>query len=272
MDCPILPGFDLKFATQLARRAGLVHRHHFRSLGVPFDKKEDLTPVTKADLEVQELVSGAMARDFPSVSIVGEEGSRLVAGSPWRLIVDELDGTLSYRCGIPIATFMLALCFEGHPVLAAIFDPHADLMYTAELDCGAFVREQPVRRHQLKVSQATSLAGQVIAVETSPRSKLGLQRLNTEVQLRGGAATNFYSFGYQAMRMAMGQFAGFIFPGRRLHDCCAPYLIVKEAGAVITDMDGGVPQFDGGATNGLVAAATPELHSQLMEIVSLCRE
>ena len=67
---------NLEFAIGLAREAGGTMKRNF-SLGMKKEWKEDETPVTATDIEINTLVLNAVAEKYPSHSFVGEEGSLL---------------------------------------------------------------------------------------------------------------------------------------------------------------------------------------------------
>jgi myo-inositol-1(or 4)-monophosphatase len=269
---PELPGLNLAFAIQLARHAGAIHRKHFSPLGVPYTQKADNTPVTLADEEVQQMLATYIRADFPEVSLIAEEGSHIVVSASHEVIADELDGTLPFRCGIPLATFEITFNDNGVTKVAAIYAalPGQDLLFAAELGKGAFVNSQPLRVHK----ETLLRPGQVVMLDVTPSNPPGHFRLFEEFLKRGVLPMGLFSLGYMATRVALGHAPGLIWAGinKKVHDAPAPALILAEAGCTVTDGYGKELRFDGRTVNGMIAASTPELHAQLLDIYSTCND
>ncbi len=264
---PILEGFTLDVLVELGRCAGKIHQKHFDPLGVAATLKGDLTPVTIADQEVQKLVLKEMGRLFPTLNLIGEEGKREVPGSAWTLHFDELDGTGPYSRGMGMCTFMADLCYEGVPTKALVYDGLSQpaLAYTAETGKGAHLNGKRIQVN----STVTTLPGQYVLVEVSPRTQPSqLLRLSEMVHRAGANAVEFKSLGYGLARVATGHFAGAIWPGKKRHDAC-PCLILQEAGAVVTDINGQPIDFRA-RVNGLIVGNTQAVHAQLLAIVQEC--
>ncbi len=257
--------FTLETACALARQAGTIHRAHWSPYGVPFDRKDDLTPVTAADRAIEQMVIEEWRTKWArSISLVTEEsGTHVVPGSRRKLIVDEIDGTLPFRLGMVGSTCMFALCEDDQVVLSAIYEPIGDTMFTAERGKGAHLNGR-----RIHVSEATSVRGETIVLETTPRTPPHLQ-LDPQIHASGGNAMRLYSLGFLFTRVAMGGAAGLIWPGTKPHDGCPGALLLQEAGAVVTDM-AGQPFVVDDQLNGIIAAATPELHAELLVLVREC--
>ena len=58
---------------------------------------------------------------------------------------DPIDGTTNYAHGLPIFCCSFALEVDGQPVVAAVFDPNRNELFTAERGHGAWLNGKPMR-------------------------------------------------------------------------------------------------------------------------------
>lgn len=133
----------LNFAKQLAYRAGRITLSYYNK-GIQHDLKKDESPVTAADRATEQFIRGEIEKSYPSHAIVGEEfgasispsprriGARDEGGTPFRWIVDPIDGTKSFIKGVPFYSVLIALEIEGESRVGAVCFPVLDqLLYGA---------------------------------------------------------------------------------------------------------------------------------------------
>lgn len=82
--------------------------------------KADGSFVTEIDLAVEDHVRRRLGEAFPDHGILGEERPETAAASPYRWVIDPIDGTKSLRLGIPLFGTLLALQYDGAAVLGLI--------------------------------------------------------------------------------------------------------------------------------------------------------
>lgn len=101
--------------------------------GFDVQTKRDRSPVTSADLEVNRILHAMQQGYFPDDGWLSEESpddpARLDRSRVW--IVDPIDGTNAYMKRLPDFCISVALVQDGKPVLAAIFNPSTDELFTA---------------------------------------------------------------------------------------------------------------------------------------------
>jgi myo-inositol-1(or 4)-monophosphatase len=85
--------------------------------------KDDGTPVTAADHEADEVLSGAIRAAFPDHGIVSEEQETVVPGTDWCWIIDPIDGTSNFTAGLPYWCVSVALALEGEVLLGVVDAP-----------------------------------------------------------------------------------------------------------------------------------------------------
>ncbi len=91
----------LEFAKSLAEESAEIARKYF-SFEIQETWKEDNTPLTKADTEINDLVIKRINETYPEHSIYGEEKNDKKENSKYIWVCDPIDGTMAFSCGLPI--------------------------------------------------------------------------------------------------------------------------------------------------------------------------
>src|SRR5581483_8454674 len=127
-------------AVDVARDAGAILRDRF---GRPHDIrfKGEIDMVTEADRASEALIAERLRARYPEHQLLGEEGARGAAGagaaSPYRWVIDPLDGTTNFAHGMPGFAVSIGLEFAGSPIVGVVFDPIRDELYLARQGGGA---------------------------------------------------------------------------------------------------------------------------------------
>ncbi|MBI1756154.1 MAG: histidinol phosphate phosphatase [Fimbriimonas ginsengisoli] len=245
----------LAFALESLERAGRLTLEYFRA-GTTVETKGDKTPVTIADREAEALLREAIGRAYPGETILGEEQGLASGSGEGRWVIDPIDGTKSFICGVPLYANLLSYEIDDEPALAACCFPALGEMIWAERGQGSFLNERPIR-----VSTRTSLEGAVICTA----SVFGLRRrgvLEQVVALSERAlATRTWCDAYGHAMVARGAADAMIDPSVARWDISAMSLIVREAGGRFTDFSGGdALGAEGLSSNGL-------LHESVLEVL-----
>jgi 3'(2'), 5'-bisphosphate nucleotidase len=258
---------EVALAEQAARRAGEVLLRHYRSPSGPaFETKGDGSPVSQADLEANAVIEATVRQAFPGDAWLSEESAddptRLAARRVW--IVDPLDGTRGFLERNDDFSVHVALAVDGAPVVGVVYHPVSDALYRAVAGQGAFrVRADgvaPVR---------TSSCGQIGAFRIGISRHLAPPAL-LDWLAREGLSGRSIRWGASGKYTALAQgdldavvTATF---GEKEWDSCAPELIVREAGGIVTDGDGrplAYNQRDVGRPRGIVTSNGP-CHQELL--------
>ena len=198
-------------------------------------QKADRTPLTVADTNINKLVIERVRETFPDHGVLGEEAS-YEPNREQLWVVDPIDGTSPYSCGIPISTFSLALVArtDGQPHVAVTYDPYLDELMFAVKRAGAFRGTQ-----RLKTSQAAELAGNYVSAGSglwSHPPTVDIGGLVVQLNAADVRGFNFISAVYSARHVARGNFvAGFLLYGSPWASA-AVALLVSEAGGMATDI------------------------------------
>jgi histidinol-phosphatase len=222
----------LAFAIEAATKAGRSTLAHFQN-GAAVEFKGDDSPVTIADRNAERLIRKEIARSYARDSILGEEEG--AAGDhPNRWVVDPIDGTKSFICGVPLYATLLAYEEAGEPLLGVCYFPALDEILYAEKGFGAFWNGRPAH-----VSDKATIRGSVLCCG-GHRLMSELGRLDPLLELAKQAlATRTWSDAYGHALVATGRVEAMIDPSISRWDISAMKVIVEEAGGRITDFAGG---------------------------------
>ncbi len=112
----------LEAALAACRRAGEIHRQHFRSIALKVDLKGDASPVTAADRGSEEAIRETLHRATPELGLLGEEfGQEGSERDRW--IIDPLDATRNFVAGLPFFATLIGLELDGELVLGVVHAP-----------------------------------------------------------------------------------------------------------------------------------------------------
>jgi histidinol-phosphatase len=238
---------DLALALELADLADAVTLRRWRT-DLVVETKPDLTPVTEADREVEQVLRMALTRARPGDAVLGEEDG-LTGSGPRRWVVDPIDGTKNYVRGMPVWATLVALQVDEVGVVGVVSAPALNRRWWARRGGGAFADGRPIQ-----VSAVATLSDAYLSYAslTGWESAGALDRFLdlTRACWRTRAVGDFWSH----VLVAEGAVDLAVEPEVSLWDLAALAVVVEEAGGRFTDL-AGRPGPDGGsavATNGLL--------------------
>ncbi len=252
---------EYTLAHSLAQEAGKIMLEHF-GINKPFERKEDSSEVTAADVAIDTLVTRALGEAFPQDTILSEELGVRAGSSGRSWVIDPMDGTSNFAHGVPLAMFSLALTVEGVPVLSFCLDPFMSRLFSAEKGKGAFLNGQPIH-----VSTATSLTNEIVHHEIAPRPWLP-DASEIPGRLRGMRAKrpSYSCTVYGACMVAAGGFIGSINATAKPWDVAAVALLVQEAGGKVTSLEGEDQSYDAELRGCLLTNGI--LHDELLRLIA----
>jgi len=247
-----------EFTVSIAREAGTLlkerfHRRHHVSY------KGAINLVTEADLMSEKLLISRIRSAFPGHDIVSEESEMANTGSPFRWIIDPLDGTTNYAHGFPMFCVSIALEKEGVVITGVVYNPMLDELFVAEKGEGAYLNGT-----LLAVSDTDDLSQSFLAtgfpydIRENPDNNVNYfstLALRVRAIRRAGAAALDLAY------LAAGRFDGFWELRLQPWDTAAACLMVEEAGGTITDLAGGAWSF---AAPGIMAT-NGKIHQAMIE-------
>lgn len=259
-----LPQDLLATAIAAARAGSQVLRGYFGSADLQVENKAENDFVTRADKESEAAVLGTIRRRFPDHRVLAEEGGgRDIGGhSEYQWLVDPLDGTTNFLQGLPVWCVSVACRRAGQPVVAVIDDPLGGNLFTAQLGAGAQWNGRP-----MSTSAHPGLRGAFLATGYPFRAHATLDvYLATfrDVFLSAKGIRRCGSAALDLAYTAAGVYDGFFEFRLSPWDIGAGVLLVREAGGLITDTDGGDDYFRGGN----VIAGGPAVQRELLAAVA----
>jgi myo-inositol-1(or 4)-monophosphatase len=259
----------LDFALETVHRAGRLLREMHRQQHTVGHKSSDIDLVTEADIASEKLIVNAIRARFPEHSILSEEGhgdlAETACDTPWLWLVDPLDGTVNYAHGYPTWGVSLALARWGRPVLGVTCDPLRSEVFWAEQDLGARLNGEPIQ-----VSDVRDLAGALVATGFAYRraslhdnnlAEFGAVMPRVQGVRRGGAAV------LDLAHLAAGRLDAYWEMHLQPWDWAAGWLLVKEAGGIVTGIRGEPWTLQ----TGHVAASNGALHNPLLSLLQGAR-
>ncbi|XAO71883.1 MAG: inositol monophosphatase family protein [Acetobacteraceae bacterium] len=85
--------------------------------------KDDASPVTQVDHEVETLLRGPIQSTHPTHHILGEEFGGHPTTDRWQWVIDPIDGTRAFITGRPSFTTLIAVLRDGAPYAGLIDQP-----------------------------------------------------------------------------------------------------------------------------------------------------
>lgn len=255
----------LETAIHAAKQGGDVLRRYWGKLAGYREKSTRGDLVTEADQASEDVVLGLIREAYPRHAIVAEEsGAHEGVSSPYLWAVDPLDGTTNYAHTYPQVAVSIGVLQEGEPVVAVVYNPIIDELFTAAKGGGAYLNGEPI--HVSPVDRvSSSLLATGFAYDRRDTDDNNYEEFceltsNCHGVRRDGAAAIDLAY------VAAGRFDGFWERGLKIWDVAAGALLVNEAGGKVTGYHNEPVDLNSGwilATNGRIHT---ELHDQLQAV------
>jgi myo-inositol-1(or 4)-monophosphatase len=247
-------------ACEAARRGAALLQEWRTRFSVREKGRFDL--VTEADVASQKAIQSYLQGCFPGHAFLGEEGPdaevRPGPDAPPTWIVDPLDGTTNYVHDCPLYCVSIGLQVGGELVVGAILDPARDELFVAAQGQGAWLGGR-----RLQTSRADRLEEALLSTGFPPDLRGQERALDwwRWFSLRTRSLRRTGSTALNLAYVAAGRFDGYWAFDNHAWDVAAGVVLVREAGGVVTNVDG-MP-FDAFTPDGL--ASNGPLHPVLLE-------
>lgn len=256
------------FAEELADLSGKAILPYFRERIVVDNKLGDagFDPVTEADRAAERAIRARIKQRYPSHSVLGEEQGAEPGASPLTWVIDPIDGTRAFMCGMAQWGTLIALNDGRRPVIGVLDQPYTRERWVAS-GGGSTFRDSRGRTSALKTRPCPSLKAAVMST-TSPvgyfndAEQKAFWALSAQARL-----TRFGGDCYAYGLLAMGFIDLIVEATLQPWDVQALIPIVENAGGVITTWTG-APAQDGGR---VVACGDPTLHAAVLEALGAVR-
>ncbi len=245
--------------TAIAHDAGTIILDHARK---PRDihHKGRIDLVTATDVAVEEFLCAKLGALLPGSHFLAEESSPDASLLENTWVIDPIDGTTNFAHGLPFVGTSIGLWRDGDIALAIVNAPLLGTCFTAIKGHGAFQDGNP-----LKVSPTRELLHSVIATGfpySMEKELPGLLRRMGRVLSRTQGVRRYGAASLDLAYVAAGHYDGYYERCLRPWDIAAGWLLVREAGGVLTRTDGSQFQLhahDVLATNGIIHGELQQL-------------
>lgn len=222
----------LEFAVETAKAAGGLLIERFFKEEKDVSLKTDGTIVTRADLEIDEMIRSRITQRFPEDSLYSEEiphQAGLASDSPHLWVIDPIDGTTNFALGLSIWGVLIARLKAGLPEFAAMYFPLLDELYTVQRNKGAYCNGK--RIHTQPPSAERPYSFFACCSRTFRHYQVSIRY---KARILGSAA---YSFCCLARGAAVIAFES----TPKIWDIAGPWLLVEEANGAIATLDSTSP-------------------------------
>ena len=254
----------LTTAIKAARKAGSIIQRASSDLDrltVRSKNRNDF--VSEVDHAAEEAIITILRDAYPKHSFLGEEsGASLGAdGAEYLWIIDPLDGTTNFLHGFPQYCVSIGLKHKGVLQQGVVYDPTRNELFTATRGAGAFLNDR-----RLRVSKLDRIDAALIGTGF-PFRELG--RLDKYLEMLSAVTRNCAGVrrpGAAALDLAWvaaGRTDAFWELGLSAWDMAAGALLVREAGGIVGDLEGG----DAFLEKGEIIAATPKVYEPLLKLL-----
>ena len=255
-----LDGFKAT-AVEAATIGGNILVEYVRS-GFRIEYKNAVDLVTDADRQSEQAIIDTIRRNYPDHDILAEERGMESAGrSPYKWVIDPLDGTTNFAHGFPMYCVSIGLEHEGRMVLGVILDPTRQELFTAVSGHGTTLNGRRIRvSHTSALDAALLVTGFAYDIRESRNNNLDYF---SQFCLRARGVRRTGSAALDLCYVAAGRFDGFWEMKLHAWDVAAGSLMVTEAGGRMSDFKGGTFSIDGKemvSSNGLI-------HGEMLDVL-----
>jgi len=238
-------------ALEATRTAGAIIREGWNSdREITFKGRADI--VTDIDVKAEKAILEILTGAFPDFGTLAEESSPVQGKSPYRWVVDPLDGTRNYAQSIPHFCTIVALAKGDEVIAGVVYDPVREETFTASKGQGAFLNGSPI-----SATQTTELSRSLLSFDlgyVDEKAGLAIDLLRAlwpgmySVRLMGSA-------GLGVAYAASGRVDLFFHHSLSPWDIAAGLILAQEAGGRVVDRQGN----DAGLFTPSVICSSPAL-------------
>jgi len=253
----------LETAANAAQRAGeFISANRGKLSANDVSLKQAFDFVTRVDTEAEQIIIEIIRGSFHDHHFLAEESIHEIETDDFRWIIDPLDGTTNYIHGFPMSAVSIALQYKREIIVGVVYDPFRKELFTAAKGEGTFLDGK-----KITVSAVSSMGKALIATGFPFKRKDMIEHylmLFKSVFLEVSDIRRAGSAAIDLVCIACGRFDGFFEIGLSPWDCAAGSLLIREAGGIITNFNGG----DDFLSAGNIVAGNQFVHPVMLRKVS----
>lgn len=251
----------LNIATRAARSAGnIVVRYLDRLDELTVASKQANDFVSEVDRQAEDAIIQTLRKAYPDHAILAEESGKQ-GENDYLWIIDPLDGTTNFLHGFPSFSVSIALQHKGTLEQAVVYDPLLQEMFTATRGSGAMVNNR-----RLRVSRRRSLEGALLGTGFPFKQQEHLDTYLATFKALFPDAAGIRRQGSAALDLAYvaaGRLDGFWEIGLNPWDMAAGVLLIREAGGIVGDFEGGGQYMD----TGNIVCGNPKVFAAIVNTI-----
>ena len=253
----------LNIAISAARRAGnAIVRHLDQLHRIEISSKGRNDFVTEVDRLAEAEIIETIRRTHPDHAFLAEESGE-IGQSDFVWIIDPLDGTTNFMHGFPVFAVSIALARRGRLEQAVVYDPMRQELYTASRGDGAQLDGRRIR-----VGSRAGLDGALIGTgfpyHTNAEWMDDYLAMLKSVSERTAGVRRPGAAALDLAYVAAGRLDGFWELGLKPWDIAAGELLIREAGGMVSDINGGEEH----RKTGHVVAGSPKVFRELVRVLA----
>ena len=228
------------------------------------EKSGDANYVTVFDVKVQNYLMNEIQAIFPDAVFMAEEKDNdpEVLQAECCFVIDPIDGTTNFIRNYKQSSISLAMISKGEVVCGIVYNPYLDELFSASANNGAFLNGKQIHVSSRALSEA------VIGYGTSPYYKEELSQSTFDnayaVFMKCADLRRTGSAAIDLANVAAGRIEGFFEMRLSPWDIAAGYLLIKEAGGVMTDLEGEKIEFSSPSS---VVAGSKAIHNDILGLI-----
>lgn len=249
---------DLALIKAAVLAAGKIAKDAYNANDSEVWDKSNNSPVTDADIAVNDYLLKTLCEARPGYGWLSEEtkDDHSRHACPRTFVVDPIDGTRAFIDRTPNFAVSVAVIQDGKSIAGALYNPLTDEMFEATLGGGAKLNGTDITAPDSDKIEGIKMVGYARKFR-----RLGWPDMDCHVA---------NSMAYRMALVACGKAdATVAFTPKSDWDVAAAQLIATEAGAIVTNLHGAAPSYDGETTSGLgIICAGKTLHALLLARVT----
>lgn len=252
----------LNTAFKAARKAGRIIVHALDNLEkISIFEKNHNDFVTEIDKQSEQEIIKIIHKAYPDHAILCEESGRS-GDNDYTWIIDPLDGTTNFIHGYPHFSISIAMQYKNKIEYGLVYDPVRQEVFTATRGGGAYCNNKRIRVSK-RNSIDSSLIGTAFAQNQDDYVKNYIKILPILLPITA-ALRRSGSSALDLAYVAAGRLDGIFEFNLSIWDMAAGIVLVKEAGGLVSDFNGGEEYLQ----KGTIVAGTPKIYKSLLQIIN----